>query len=240
MRLLFGCVDFFGEWVTPTTADINSRPVIRCNVRELENVSSFFSREIIASKRVVSDIIKSKNFIKRAMKSIHTSLPERERHTVYTALFCYVLELQLLDGSAYNKELLAQAGRKNGHSPSAQLTNLEKKKGSLSQSTRKRRVACPFHLVYQATYRYIMQPPTRVISLDSALLCSANGRYQHSTFLSIFKVAHQNHRPLSRAATSFVSLYWLRQIPTKTKDRIGYIPHLFCAPHILYSILSPG
>lgn len=123
------------------------------------------------------------------MKSIHTSLPERERHTVYTALFCYVLELQLLDGSAYNKELLAQAGRKNGHSPSAQLTNLEKKKGS--QSTRKRRVACPFHLVYQATYRYIMQPPTRVISLDSALLCSANGRYQHSTFLSIFKVAHQ-------------------------------------------------
>lgn len=125
------------------------------------------------------------------MKSIHTSLPERERHTVYTALFCYVLELQLLDGSAYNKELLAQAGRENGHSPSAQLTNLEKKKGSLSQSTRKRRVACPFHLVYQATYRYIMQPPTRVISLDSALLCSANGRYQHSTFLSIFKVAHQ-------------------------------------------------
>lgn len=48
----------------------------------------------------------------------------------------------------------------------------KEKKRQFSQSTRKRRVACPFHLVYQATYRYIMQPPTRVISLDSAL-CSA-------------------------------------------------------------------
>lgn len=114
----------------------------------------------------------------------------------------------------------------------------KEKKRQFSQSTRKRRVACPFHLVYQATYRYIMQPPTRVISLDSALLCSANERYQqHSTFLSIFKVAHQII-VLSLSLELLQVLFRFTDFarsPPKRKMESGF-PHLFCAPHILSSV----
>lgn len=117
---------------------------------------------------------------------------------MYTALFCYVLELQLLDGSAYNKELAQAAVGKNGHSPSAaQLTNLEKEKKG-SQCTRKRRVACPFHLVYQATYRYIMQPPTRVISsLDYSETLLRQWTLPTFHFSFYFQSRPPNHRPLS-------------------------------------------
>ena len=72
------------------------------------------------------------------------------------------------------------------------------------ESTRKRRVACPFHLVYQATYRY-NAAPTRVISLS---LYFSNGSipifflFQVTSATKIIVLSFS-------LSTSFVSLYWL-------------------------------